>query len=182
MRTRFTNEQPNPLLHRWHTAAWVSLLLATVLLGCAAPAPSPTPQPQATATPVSQALPLTVSTYSSAISGYPAAAAIDGDVHSGWATASETVGAFLEVTLPTTHTVTALRIHFLPPRGSRMQRAELRFADGSSQEITFVDTDRWQTIALRPVATQSLRLTVLVMTRESYYSNIYVAELEIYGH
>jgi hypothetical protein len=63
-----------------------------------------------------------------------------------------------------------------------MQRAELRFADGSTQEITLVDTDRWQTIALRPVATQSLRLTVRTMTRENYYSNSYVAELEIYGH
>jgi hypothetical protein len=150
--------------------------------GCAAPAPVPTPHQRATTTPVSHPLPLTISTSSSSISGYPAAAAIDSDVQSGWATASETVGAFLEVTLPTAYTVTALRIHFLPPRGSRMQHAELRFADGSSQQITLVDTDRWQTITLRPVATQSLRLTVCAMTRDAYYSNIYVAELEIYGH
>jgi hypothetical protein len=131
---------------------------------------------------VSRPLPLAVSTYSSAISGYPAAAAIDGDLKSGWATASETVGASIEVTLPTTHTLTALRVHFLPSRGSRMQHAEVRYADGSSQRITFVDSDGWQTIALRPVATQSLRLTVRAMTRDAYYLNIYVAELEMYGY
>jgi hypothetical protein len=137
------------------------------------PAPSPTPHS------IRQSL--TIAGYSSALGGMPAAAAVDGDLSTFWATSRETVGAYLEVSLPVTTTMTQLRLHGLPPRGNRIAAADLIFSDGTQQEIMLADSATWQTVALRPVATRSIRLIVRQVTDPLRIANIVLVELEAYG-
>ncbi len=94
-------------------------------------------------------------------------------------------GAWIELHLPEQHTVNRIRVYMLVAeslRGGQIRDAKVSFSDGSEQEMRFPFEHGWQSIDLKEVKTDVVRIEASsVYPGDNGINNLEVAEVELYG-
>lgn len=108
-------------------------------------------------------------------------AVVDGNLHTGWGSVHETVGAWIEITLPTTRTISQIALYSPPPKSFAIKTARLLFDNNISFGVEFRQESGWHHIKFDPILSRNVKLLVREIHDDPRIGNIYIAEFKVYG-